>query len=71
MINQDQRRSDYKFYTAQLQTRAAKVLGLDPDNTSWFEIVGELENTITQLEAKISDVSQQAYEEGLMDGQNQ
>lgn len=39
----DQPASDHQFYTAQLQARAAKVLGLDPENTSWFEVVGEME----------------------------
>lgn len=39
----DQPASDHQFYTAQLQARAAKVLGLDTENTSWFEVVGEME----------------------------
>jgi len=39
----DNSSSDRQFYTKQLHTRAAKVLGLDGDNTSWFEIVDGLE----------------------------
>jgi hypothetical protein len=37
------RRDDQNFNAKQLLTRAAKVLGLDTDNTSWFEVVGEME----------------------------
>jgi len=37
------RRDDQNFNAKQLLARAAKVLGLDPDNTSWFEVVGEME----------------------------
>lgn len=47
-INYDQKSSDHQFYTAQLQARAAKVLGLDPENTSWFEVVGEMEKAAAQ-----------------------
>lgn len=43
--NEDQARSDNQFYTAQLQARAAKALGLDPENSSWFDVVGKLEST--------------------------
>lgn len=37
------RKDDQNFNDKQLMARAAKVLLLDPDNTSWFEIVGEME----------------------------
>lgn len=43
-MNTEQILSDQKFYTKQLQERAAKILGLDPENTSWAEIVGTLES---------------------------
>jgi hypothetical protein len=39
----DNSSSDRRFYTKQLHARAAKVLGLDGDNTSWFEIVDKVE----------------------------
>lgn len=78
MMNIDQVASDNKFYTKQLQDRSALILNLDPENTNWFEIVGEMEKTIKGLKSevleligKVSDVSQQAYEAGLMDGANQ
>ena len=40
---QDNSSSDRQFYTKQLHARAAKVLNLDGDNTSWFEIVDKVE----------------------------
>ncbi|WP_339479136.1 hypothetical protein [Pseudomonas sp. RL_5y_Pfl2_73] len=39
----DNSSSDRQFYIKQLHARAAKVLSLDGDNTSWFEIVDGLE----------------------------
>lgn len=43
------RKDDQNFNAKQLMARAAKVLLLDPDNTSWFEIVGELEKKLGGL----------------------
>lgn len=37
------RKDDQAFNTTRLLARAAIVLGLNPDNTSWFEIVEEME----------------------------
>ncbi|MFW8695636.1 hypothetical protein, partial [Mesorhizobium japonicum] len=37
------RKDDQAFNATRLLARAAIVLGLDPDNTSWFEVVGEME----------------------------
>lgn len=51
-INHDQKASDHQFYTAQLQARAAKVLRLDPENTSWFEVVGEMEKAAAQAQGE-------------------
>lgn len=40
------RRDDQNFNAKQLLTRAAKAMRLDPDNTSWFEVIGELEKAM-------------------------
>ena len=45
ILGNDQARSDNQFYMAQLQLRACKALGLDPDSCSWFDVVGKLEST--------------------------
>jgi hypothetical protein len=45
----DQSRSDNSFYTKQLHERAAKALGLDGENTSWFEIVDVMEKELDSL----------------------
>ena len=42
------RKDDQKFNNDQLLARAAKVIGVDPENTSWFEVVGELEKLVQQ-----------------------
>lgn len=62
MSNEDQIKSDNAFYTKQLQTRAAKALGLDAENTSWFEIVGKLEEALT-----LSTERLKGYEEARWD----
>lgn len=41
--NDDQSRSDNKFYMGQLHARACKALNIDPDRNSWFDIVDGLE----------------------------
>ncbi|MBP5120978.1 hypothetical protein [Pseudomonas protegens] len=56
----DQPASDHQFYTAQLQARAAKVLGLDPENTSWFEVVGEMEKAAQPQGERFTYSSKQA-----------
>lgn len=40
---QDQRRSDHIFYTRQLLARAAKVMEVEPESISWFDVVGWME----------------------------
>lgn len=37
------RRDDQSFNAKHLLARAAHILGLETDNTSWFEVVGEME----------------------------
>lgn len=39
----DQQESDQAFYRQQLFTRACKALGLNEDENSWFDIVGQIE----------------------------
>lgn len=39
----DQRRSDHIFYTRQLLARAAKVMEVEPESISWFDVVGWME----------------------------
>ena len=41
--NDDQSRSDNIFYMRQLHARACTALKIDPDRSSWFDIVDELE----------------------------
>lgn len=68
---EEQRASDNKFYTAQLLQRAGAALGLDADNTSWFEVVGEIEKwgnhtdslAVLQFSAKMRDKMQKGREE--------
>ena len=52
--NEDQARSDNQFYTAQLQLRACKALGLDPDSCSWFDVVGKLEEGQTFSDERLN-----------------
>jgi hypothetical protein len=40
---EDQRRSDHIFYTRQLLARAAKVMEVEPESISWFDVVGWME----------------------------
>lgn len=61
----DQSRSDNTFYTKQLHQRAAKVLGLDGDNTSWFEIIDVMEKELT---AKPDFAALQAQYQRLLNG---
>ena len=49
--NDEQARSDNSFYSAQLMKRAATALSLDPENTSWFEVVGTTEAAASTLKA--------------------
>lgn len=39
----DQRRSDHIFYTRQLLARAAKVMEVEPEFISWFDVVDWME----------------------------
>ncbi|MOA15126.1 hypothetical protein D3C78_1352680 [compost metagenome] len=39
----DQRRSDNIFYTRQLLDRAAKVMNVNAESISWFDVVGWME----------------------------
>lgn len=39
----DQRRSDHIFYTRQLLARAAKVMEVEPESISWFDVVDWME----------------------------
>lgn len=39
----DQRRSDHIFYTRQLLARAAKVMEVEPETISWFDVVAWME----------------------------
>lgn len=41
----DQRESDQAFNRQQLFTRACKALGLNEDENSWFDIVGQIEKS--------------------------
>lgn len=41
--NYDQSRSDNIFYMRQLHARACTALKIDPDRSSWFDIVDGLE----------------------------
>jgi hypothetical protein len=45
----DQSRSDNSFYTKQLFEQASKVINIDPDNTSWFEVVDLMKKEIEAL----------------------
>lgn len=56
--NKDQEVSDNAFYTKQQQKKAAVILGLDPGNTSWFEIVGTLENTLASCTEAMAKATQ-------------
>lgn len=40
---EDQRRSDNAFHTRQLLTRAAKVMDVEPESISWFDVVAWME----------------------------
>lgn len=40
---EDQRRSDHIFYTRQLLARAAKVMEVEPESISWFDVVDWME----------------------------
>lgn len=62
---EDQRRSDAAFNRKQLMERGARVLGLDPDNTSWFEIIGELERLVGRIKSKASNYSDVVSDGGL------
>jgi len=41
---EDQRRSDHAFYTRQLLGRAAKVMEVEPESISWFDVVAWMED---------------------------
>lgn len=41
--DEDQRRSDNLFYTRQLLARAAKVMEVEPETISWFDVVAWME----------------------------
>ena len=45
----DQTRSDRSFYTKQLFKKAAEFLKIDPENTSWFEVMDLMEKEIKTL----------------------
>lgn len=45
-VDSQHRKDDQAFNAARLLARAAIVLGLEPDNTSWFEVVGEMEKAV-------------------------
>lgn len=68
-MNTEQILSDQKFHTKHLQTKAAEILGLDPENTSWVEIVGTLEKAFTDYTANLKDATQRLrdYEEERWD----
>ncbi|ATN92877.1 hypothetical protein QGX11_gp114 [Pseudomonas phage PPSC2] len=67
MINHNQIASDNSFYTQQLQARACALLGLEADNTSWFEIVGEMENKVTALRKELVETYNKGYDDGYRD----
>lgn len=43
VINTEQIRSDHTFYTRQLLARAAKVMEVEPESISWFDVVAWME----------------------------
>lgn len=45
----DQTRSDRSFYTKQLFKKASEFLAIDPENTSWFEVMDLMEKEIKAL----------------------
>lgn len=47
------RKDDQTFNDRHLLKRGALALGLDPDNTSWFEVVGELEKVMAKKEEQL------------------
>ena len=45
----EQSRSDRSFYTKQLFKKASEFLKIDPENTSWFEVMDLMEKEIKTL----------------------
>lgn len=54
----DQSRSDNSFYMSKLRTRAFEALGMDPDSSTWFEVVDRLEILQPEL-TKARELSQE------------